>query len=390
MFKYLPTGRAPGAMVSALLALSFLIAATGAWAGPGHDHGDAPATASSNAPKREPDGTVFLPKPSQRQLAIRTAKVETTREPSAFSLPGRVVIDALTGGRLQSTQSGRLQPGIRGMPQPGQRVAKGEVLAYVLPAIGAVEMANQRASAAELAANLAAARQRLARLQQLVGSVPQRDIDEAVIAVDALSVRADAIAGSVSAREALVSPVAGVVAGVSPNAVAGQVVEALEVLFEIVDPAVIAVEAMAFDAVSAADIASGTIVAGGKSWKLQFAGASRSLREGQLPLMFRAVSGKSSRNTPPTGEFPILAIGQTLTVAVQTKATTTGIAVPSAALVKNPSNQDIVWVYDIAEHFVPRVVRFAPLDGTRVLVTSGLKPGERVVVDGAPLINQVR
>jgi len=390
MFKNLPSGCATGAIASALLALLWVMAPTSGWAGPGHDHGDAPASASSNAPKREPDGSVFLPKPSQRQLAIRTAKVETTREPIAFNLPGRVVIDALTGGRVQPTLTGRLQPGARGMPQPGQRVAKGEVLAYVLPTIGTVELANQRASAAELAASLVVARQRLARLQQLSGSVPQRDIDEAVISVDALSLRAGAIAGSVLAREALVAPVAGVVAGVSPSAVAGQVVEAREVLFEIVDPTVIAIEAMAFDAVLAADIASGTIVADGKSWKLQFAGASRSLREGQLPLMFRAVSGKNARNIPPTGEFPILPIGQTLTVAVQTRAATAGIAVTAAALVKNPSNQDIVWVYDIAEHFVPRVVRFAPLDGTRVLVTSGLKTGERVVVDGAPLINQVR
>ncbi len=390
MYKNLPTGRATGAIVSALLALLLVMTPTSGWADPGHEHGDAPATASSNAPKREPDGSVFLPKPSQRQLAIRTAKVETTREPIAFNLPGRVVIDALTGGRVQPTQTGRLQPGARGMPQPGQRVAKGEVLAYVLPTIGTVELANQRASAAELAANLLVARQRLARLQQLSGSVPQRDIDEALIAVDALSLRAGAIAGSVSAREALVAPVAGVVAGVSPSAVAGQVVEAREVLFEIVDPTVIAIEAMAFDAVLAADIASGTVVAGGKSLKLHFVGASRSLREGQLPLMFRAVSGKNARNTAPTGEFPIVSIGQTLTVAVQTRATTAGIAVAAGALVKNPSNQDIVWVYDIAEHFVPRVVRFAPLDGTRVLVTSGLKSGERVVVEGAPLINQVR
>jgi hypothetical protein len=35
-------------------------------------------------------------------------------------------------------------------------------------------------------------------------------------------------------------------------------------------------------------------------------------------------------------------------------------------------------------------VRYAPLDGARVLVIAGLKADERVVVESAPLINQVR
>ncbi|HVL10198.1 MAG TPA: efflux RND transporter periplasmic adaptor subunit, partial [Burkholderiaceae bacterium] len=45
-------------------------------AGPGHDHGDAPPAANSNGPKRQPDGSVFLPKPAQRQLAVRTLPVQ--------------------------------------------------------------------------------------------------------------------------------------------------------------------------------------------------------------------------------------------------------------------------------------------------------------------------
>lgn len=376
-----------------LLGLLIAMASPVALAGPGpagHDHSEAAATASSNAPKREPDGSVFLPKPTQRQLSIRTTLVAQTSEASAFTLPGRVVIDPATGGRVQPTQAGRLQPGARGMPRPGQRVAKGEVLAYLVPAIGTVELANQRSSASELEAGLATAVQRLARLQQLVGSVPQREIDDAAVAVDALRQRARAVSASLSARETLVSPVDGIVAGVASSAVAGQVVDAREVLFEIVDPGVIAIEAMAFDTASAADIASGRIGVGGKSFALGFVGASRSLREGQLPLMFRAVSSKSARKGAPIGEFPMLAIGQPVMVTVQTNTTQTGIALAAAALVKNPSNQDIVWVYDTPEHFVPRLVRFAPLDGARVLITSGLKAGERVVVEGAPLINQVR
>ena len=42
-----------------------------AYAGPEHDHGNESATAiSGDGPKRLPDGSVFLPKPAQRQIVI--------------------------------------------------------------------------------------------------------------------------------------------------------------------------------------------------------------------------------------------------------------------------------------------------------------------------------
>ena len=43
-----------------------------AQAGEGHDHGDGGAAPSANGPQRLPDGSVFLPKPAQRQLGVRT------------------------------------------------------------------------------------------------------------------------------------------------------------------------------------------------------------------------------------------------------------------------------------------------------------------------------
>jgi hypothetical protein len=35
-------------------------------------------------------------------------------------------------------------------------------------------------------------------------------------------------------------------------------------------------------------------------------------------------------------------------------------------------------------------VRYEPLDGQRVVVLAGLKPEQRVVTEGATLINQIR
>ncbi len=42
------------------------------------------------------------------------------------------------------------------------------------------------------------------------------------------------------------------------------------------------------------------------------------------------------------------------------------------------------------ETFEPRVVVYEPLDGQSIVITSGIKDGDRVVTDGSSLINQIR
>ncbi len=352
-----------------------------AQAGPGHDHGgEAAPAASGNAPKRLPDGGVFLPKASQRQLGVRTVSVLEASLPTTVELTGRVVLDSNAGGKVQPTQAGRIEAGPRGLPQLGQAVRKGEVLAVVRASSSAIDRANQQAQSAELNASLNLARRRVERLQQLEGTVPKKDIEAAQSDVISLQQRAAAVAGSVSAIEALVAPVSGVIAAAS--VVAGQVVEGREVLFEIVDPSRMSVEASAFDAALSANIASASASAApGTSVPLQFVGAGSSLREGAIPLVFRTVPGK---NAPP------LSINQPVKVTVQTKSQVKGFAVPIGAVVKNTSNQDMVWLHTGAEVFQPRTVRQVPLDGSTAAIVDGLKTGDRVVTQGAPLVNQVR
>lgn len=369
-----------GLMAAGLLAIAALTP-WDAQAGPGHDHGEEAAPAAGgNTPRRLADGGVFLPKASQRQLGVRTLVAEEASLPTTVELTGRVVLDSNAGGKVQPTQAGRIEAGPRGLPQLGQAVRKGEVLAEVRASSSAIERANQQAQSAELNASLNLARRRVERLQQLEGTVPQKDIEAAQSDVISLRQRAAAVAGSVSATEALVAPVSGVIAAAS--VVAGQVVDAREVLFEIVDPSRMSVEASAFDAALAANIASASASAApGTSVPLQFVGAGASLREGAIPLVFRTVPGKNA--------LP-LSIHQPVKVTVQTKNQVKGFAVPLGAVVKNASNQDMLWVHTGAEVFQPRTVRLVPLDGATVAIVDGLKTGDRVVTQGAPLVNQVR
>jgi len=352
-------------------------------AGPEHDHShDAPAPAAGgNNPSRQPDGSVFLPKPSQRLLAVRTIVAERQELPQAVSLAGRVVLDPAAGGKVQPTIAGRVEPGPNGLPTLGQSVRRGDVLGFVQPSAAAFERATQTAQAAELRSNLDLARKRLARLEQLQGSVPQREIDALRAEVTSLSERLAAVEGGLFGRESLVAPISGVIA--TASVVAGQVVDAREVLFEIIDPARLRIEALAYDPALPGTIAGASVhLRDGTSWPVDFAGASRALREGALPMQFVATAGAVP--------LPEMAIGQPVRVVVRTRTRIAGVPVPAASIVKDPSNQDIVWVHDSAERFVPRPVRHVPLDGATVTVVDGLQPGDRFVVQGASLVNQVR
>ena len=361
------------AWLLAALAVGLPLATT---AHEGHDN--APAAVSGDGPRRLPDGSVFLPKPAQHQLGVRTLAVQAGEHPQAFELAGTVAMDPNAGGKVQATLAGRLEAGPRGLPVLGQAVRKGEVLAYVVPTAGAIERSNQLAQQAELRAAQGLARQRVARLQALADTVARKDIEAAEAELHSLTQRLAAVGAGLQQRDALVAPASGVIA--SANAVAGQVVDARELVFEVVDPRHLRIEALAYDPAQAQDIASAYLALGGQALPLRFVGAARSLREQALPLSFTA----EAQALAP------LALGQPVRVVAQTRTKVAGMAVPVAALQRNAANQSIVWVKTAPERFEPRVVRHVPLDGVRVAVTSGLRAGERVVTEAASLVNQVR
>ena len=351
----------------------------------GDDHGAGAALATNgNAPKRQSDGAVYLPKISQRQLGIRTLTVIEATLPKTVELTGRVVADANAGGKVQPTQAGRIEAGPRGLPVLGQAVRKGEVLAVVKASTSAIERANQQSQSTELKSNLELAKKRLARLEQLEGTVPAKDIETARLEVTSLQQRSATVGASVVSSESLIAPVSGVIA--MANVVAGQVVDAREVLFEIIDPARLQIEASVFDSTMLTNIAAASASpSAGVDVPLIFIGAGRALREGAIPVLFRTAAPKGAGQASTN-----LAVGQPVKVLVQTKTQIKGFAVPASAVVRDASNQEMIWVHTAAELFVPRPARVVPLDGATVSIVDGLKAGDRVVTQGAPLVNQVR
>ncbi|PZW39460.1 multidrug efflux pump subunit AcrA (membrane-fusion protein) [Humitalea rosea] len=331
-----------------------------------------------DAPRRQPDGSIFVPKPSQRLLGLRTGPAEPGEAFVPVHLTGQVVADPNASGRVQASEAGRIEPPEGGFPALGQRVARGEVLGFVVPIMAAQDRVGVRASIAELDALIVIGEARVRRLTALAGTVAAREISDARADLEGLRQRRAANLPAVTGREPIVAPSAGVISVV--RVAAGQVIQAQEPLFDIVDPARLWVEAIAFDPAAVAEVsAASAMTAGGQALRLGFVGRGMTLRQQGLPLHFRIEGGA-----------PGLAVGQPVTVLVETPRRTAGIVLPAEAVVRNPEGGQVVYEMPSAERFLPRPVRAQPLDGQRVLVTAGLERGARVVTSGAGLIAQVR
>lgn len=380
-------------------ALALLVGSTFATLAAAHgdeDHGDAKKPSAAPAPVaavdaqgqvtfnepaiRLPDGSVFVPKSAQRQLSLRTQAAVKGEFPRTVELNGRIVADPNAGGRVQTFQSGRIEAGPNGLAVLGQRVKKGQILAWLQPAATALERGAQQSAMVELAAQESVFERRLARLRQLEGSVPQKEIEQAEIELAAFKKRKSVVSGSLG-REALVAPVTGVVS--AANAAVGQVVDAREVVFEVIDPQRLAVEALAYDPLLLDGLTRASAPIAGGALDLTFVGLGRTLKDQAMPVLFRV-------DPPKNGDLPAVAVGQTLKVIARTRAKQAGVAIPAAAVVHNAANESVVWVHRSAERFDARKVKAVALDGHTVAVTDGLNGRERVVVQGAAALVRIR
>ena len=349
------------------------------WAGPGHDHGEgAPAAVAGDGPRRMPTGEVFLPKPAQRQLGVRTTPTLLEQHAKVIELNGKVVLDPQSGGVVQTATDGRFEATSQGVPQLGQTVKKGEVLGYVVATHAPLERSGQQAQLAQLKAQLALAESRFQRVQQLQDSLPRKELQAAAAEVQSLKGQLAALASGIGAKEALRAPTTGVVA--SSRAVSGKVFDAGDLVFEVINPSVVRIDASWFEVGTPPAFGGAKVAIGDQTIALNYLGAAGAVRDQSLTLAFENRELKNAR----------FATGQLLKVFAEQAERVDGIAVASAALMKNAANQTIVWVKAKPEIFEPRVVLTEPLDGQRVLVKSGLKAYDRVVTQGATLINQVR
>ena len=335
-----------------------------------------PAVATRDVAQRFPDGAIFVPKATQRVLGIRTLMTKTALHGRRIELPGRIIPDPNASGYVQASLEGRLVAPPGGFPQLGSVVKAGQIVAIVVPTIGAVDLADRQQQIREIEQELQIVTRRLERRKQLETVVAKTEIEELEIEQESLIAQRDALVSLTDVSENLIAPVDGVIA--AGQAIAGQIASPGVTVYEIVDPGKFWVEALSFRS-EALGLEAVAVFSDGVTIDLAYQGTGLADQGQAVPVRFSVVE-----------EATGLRAGQLLRVIAATPAELEGIVVPRDAVLRGANGQLVVYVKTNAERFVQREVRVEPLDGDTVLVVAGLEVGLRVVAEGAELLNQIR
>jgi membrane fusion protein, heavy metal efflux system len=337
-----------------------------------------PSTMATDLAQRAPDGTLFVPKATQHLLSIRTILTSEAEAPLATEVTGTIIAGPANFGRVQPGRPGRIEAAPGGLAYVGKRVRKGELLAYVQTYIEAADRANLGSTIAETEARIEKNRTILSRYENSPGSVPQVRVDEVRGELQALERRLAELSPSVARREPIVAPISGVVS--LAQTTIGQIVEARDVLFEIIDPSDLWIEAVSFEPGIGHEFTEAVAVTrSGERIPLTFMGRGAALRQQATVLTFKMQANPNQ-----------LAVGAPVRVVLQSSTKINGFVIPASAVVRGETGLPIVWIKTDAERFEPQLVKLTPLDGQNVVVTAGLKVDRRVVTDGVTLLNQVR
>jgi RND family efflux transporter MFP subunit len=334
----------------------------------------------ADTPSRLSDGSVFLPKVTQRLVGVRMEPATSMTIEPAVTLVGRIIADPNRSGVVQSTIAGRIGTVDGTLPRLGQPVTAGQVLALVTPSYAAIDATNVAQTGGELDQQIALAQNKVDQFRPLVRNntlSPER-LRTVEIELESLKKRRATLATSQRGAEPLTSPVDGVIAGM--RALPGQVVSPQDILFQIVDPKSLWVEALVFDPTIPQLSNDATATASGATpLKLSVIGRSRALQQLSTVIHFAVIDPPATLN-----------ISSPVTVYARTLDRLSGLVVPKSAVATAASGESIVWVQSEPERFQPRAVKLRPIDGERLLIEAGLAAGERVVTSATELINQVR
>lgn len=332
-----------------------------------------------DTPHRRPDGSAFLPMSTQRVFSVRWKVCSNADVAMAYEIPGHVITDPSTGTTVNAALAGIIEANQGTFPYLGMRVRRGDLLAYLQPTVTVSERAQIEARVQQLSNQITLAEKQMERLADvLFVRYRTNKIEAQKVQIEGYRRELVSLQSALDRRESLRATADGVISKV--GAVMGGTVNQGQILFEIVDPDALWVEAAAYDSAIADNIRTATAITGdGKPISLEFIGGGMTLSNQAIPLRFRVV-----------GPHEGLSVGKPVTVIVQQNKTISGIPVPASSVIRDGDGRSIVWERTGAETFVPRQVRAIRVAGKQMVVESGLSSGARVVTEGASLLNQIR
>ena len=346
----------------------------------------------------DPVGEISFLKEQQWKVDFDVEVV--TRSTIQPSLPARAEILLAPEGKANITApfAGRISSGKEGLPKIGQRVEKGDILAYVTPSLGAGEISQLRTELRRAQLELGRAEREKARLEPLIqaGAISEKRLLEATNEIELANVEVSQAkqrlnqhqtiasrGGRGSNRIAIHSPLTGTIA--HRMLVDGGFVSSGEELFVVIDQSKLWLEAkipeanltrlteptgLWFEAPGQEDIIEIDATLDGR---LISAGTIIDPITRQLPVIF-SLEGVT---LPPSSRA-----GSLLTVHLTDGPPHEGVVIPATAVL-DEKGIDTVFVMKGGESFERRVVRLGERDRGRVEVLQGLDVGEYVVSEGA-------
>ena len=349
------------------------------------------AAALAERPRRLPDGELFLPKPAQRLLGIRTVAWSADVADQPLSLVAEVQAQPAEALTLTAPEPGRLEPGDAAWPLQGQSLHAGQVLAWLRPQINQRDAARRRAQIADFDQKLIIANLNVERLNMQSAVNGDQKVatgniylEEAVAERDALLHEREQIADSFEDRVPLRAPVSGHV--IAAPARIGDVVAAGQTLFQVSDPSHLRLAVLSFDPRLARRLRSVHANLGG-------AGDVELVYRGQEPLSgapgWRLLFDPAERGGAAASDDDALLPGQLVELRAQAAAADSA-ALPSGACAIDAGGGAVVWVHRAPERFVP--LRLKSCDSGIAPGPGGtqLAQGDRLVIQGAGLLSQYR
>jgi len=315
--------------------------------------------------------------------------VPRSAEVAIVTVERRDAVRALAvNGRIRPRQSVDVQSPVSGtlleLPYDvGDRVAAGAPIARIDDGPQLAAIREAAAGVAAQQAVVAQARRQLARYEELGEFVSRRQVEEARLAVDEgtreLQRRraSQSQAQEVRARYVIRAPFAGVI--MERPVDRGQTVGADTILYRLADLAAPEISAEV-DEIYAAELRTGMTA------RVEMPGRARAMRAEVVHVEPRVDEATGAREVRLRFVDPVdfAPSGQTVAVNLEVERLARALSIPRAAIL-GPEGNARVRILGDDGRVAERVIRFIDWPATEVVVTAGLEPGMRVLLDPAAI-----
>lgn len=329
--------------------------------------------------QRLSDGGLYVPKPAQRRLGIRTASPLGESQHRSHRLPGKVLADPSANANIVAELDGRLLPPDGGFPRPGQKVEKGQLLAYLVPIISPGELADKESELAFIERDLYLVRKQIERLkaQNILNQDNSVQMDIRSAELKGLLGKKKALQKMFDTRVAIHAPIAGDLG--QADITAGQNVIRGTELFEIIDARHLWVEVINYDSTISDSIVDAYVVTnGGDPLPLEYIGTRSRFRGLGYPLLFKIK--EPSHITP----------GELVNATISYGEPVQGISLDSRSVSIDEHGDTIIWMHVAPERFIPKVInRLEQPRADISFIVGDDTPTDPVVTAGASLLSAI-